>query len=87
MQGRRELGGGPEQIFFRGSYFKKFSGKNVFGQQQPPPGRVRCNCFPATLPQFLIPNFGTLPKKTNILSFARKYFTKKNDWGPIQLYM
>ena len=44
--------------------------------------RVRCNCFPATLPQFFIQNFGALPKKTNILPFARKYLTQKNDWGP-----
>ena len=36
-QGRRELGGGPGQIFFRGTYFKIFLRKNVFGQQQRPP--------------------------------------------------
>ena len=32
-----------------------FLGKNF-------PRRVRCNCFAATLPQFFIPNFVTLPK-------------------------
>jgi hypothetical protein len=66
---------GARGKFFLGAPIAKFFQEKFFRTR-------RCNCFPATLPQFFIPNFGTLPKKTNILPFARKYFTQKNDWGP-----
>ena len=88
-------GGGPGEKFFKGAHFKNF-----FRQNNPPPPpprrqlfrekkfsvRVRCNCFPATLPQFSLPNFCTLPQK-NILRFARKYDRgpTKNFGGPQNL--
>jgi hypothetical protein len=38
-QGRREVGGGPGQIFFRGPYLKYFSGKNFFWRTTSHPPR------------------------------------------------
>ena len=73
-QGRREIGGGPGQNFFLRASISKFFPENFFfrtttSPHPPPPsttflvkhfsGRVRCNCFPGTLSQFFIPNFGT----------------------------
>jgi hypothetical protein len=59
-----------------------FPEKKIFGEQPPRRQLFRekwCNCFPAPLPQFFIPYLGILPEKTNILPFARKYLTQKND--------
>jgi hypothetical protein len=67
--------------FFKGPLFQNFFRTTI----PPSPRRqlFREKIFrPSTLPQFFIPNFGTLPKKTNFLPFARKYFFQKNDWGP-----
>ena len=76
------LAGARGKICLRGPTPNFFSDNN-----NPPPGRVRCNCFPASLPQFSIPNFDTLPQKTNILPFARKYFTQKNYRGPTKNFL
>ena len=76
-------GPGPE-IFFRGPYFKNF-----FGQQQPSPPRRQLfweKIFPdenvviAIQRLYLKSSYQIsliCPPKTNILLFARKYFTKK----------
>ena len=71
---------GPGAKFLGGALFQ------FFGQQQPPPppffGRVRSNCFPATLPQIFIPNFGTLPPKNKYLALCAEIFRPKKWLGP-----
>jgi hypothetical protein len=95
-QGRREVGGGPGQNFFLGAPISKFfSEENFFGQQTPPPPSPVDNILGKTffrtstlqlLSRDFISIFHTkfryLAQKTDILSFARKYLTHKNDWGP-----
>jgi hypothetical protein len=85
----------PGPNFFRGPYFKIFPENNNL---PPPPHRrrqlfrekilrVRCNCFPATLPQFFIPNFGTLPKKTKYLALCADMFHPKKWLGPNKKFL
>ena len=86
-QGRRELGWGPgRQIFFRGPYFKIFLYNNNLLSPPPPvdnfsgenfSGRERCNCYSATLPQILIPNFANLPPKNKYLALCAEIFHQK----------
>jgi hypothetical protein len=83
-QGRRELGGDPGQIFFRGPYFKNF-----FGQQQnaPPPLRQLREkhftdeyvviAFQQLLPQFFTYHFSVLCPKNKYLALCSEIFHPK----------
>jgi hypothetical protein len=68
FQGRRELGGGPGQIFLGAPISKFFLDKIFF------------KIF-STLPQFFIPNFGISPKKTKYIALFAQEAEQKVCWG------
>jgi hypothetical protein len=67
-QGCRELGGGPGQIFLGAPISKNFPDNN------PPPQK---KLLSSDLPQFFIPNFGTLLKKNKYLALCVEIFHPK----------
>ena len=88
-QGRRELGGGPGQNFFR---------KKVFGQQPPlpPPRRqlFREKNFPdeyvviafQRLYLNFSSNFRYFSQKNKYLALCAEIFHPKNDWGTTNIF-
>jgi hypothetical protein len=61
-----ESSAGAQGKFFLGALVQKFFRKKFSGG-------VRYNCFPAILPRFFIPNFGTLPPKNQISCQQKSY--------------
>ena len=95
-QGRRELGGGPGQIFFRGSYFKKFSGKIFFRTTTPPRRQLFREKFFQTSTMLLLSSdftsifhtkFRYFAQKTKYLTFCAEIFLPKKWLGPNKKFL
>jgi hypothetical protein len=78
VQGRREVGGGWGK-FFGGPYFKIFSGEQQFFRGKYFPDEYVAIAFQRLYLNFSYQFSVLCPKKTNILPFARKYLTQKNE--------
>ena len=89
-QGRREVGGGPGQFFFRGPYLKIFFRKKIFSENKlPPPPPVDNflgkNIFRTSTLQLLSRDFISifhakfryLPQKNRYLVLCAEIFKKK----------
>jgi hypothetical protein len=90
------LAGARGKFFFRGPYLKNFLRKNFFRKQPPPPvdnflGKKifrtsTLQLFASAFTSIFHNKFGYFAPQKNILPFARKDLTQKNDWGPTKIF-
>jgi hypothetical protein len=84
-QGRREVGGVPGQIFFKGPYLKKIFRKATSPRRPPPP--VAKNC-PVSMDfiSFFYAKFQYLAQKNRYLVLCAEIFNTQKRLGPTNIF-